>query len=139
MTSNKKAARIMVICPSSTPTLKDNIDVANLFRGSPISFRELAKPIPWIRPNMKTSKMRHGFNSVSNRFSTATNKIDKAIIGSTTALGATIMLFMLSANVMECATVKAVACHKITFTLLLSKHRPTTKSMWSNPSGMMCV
>lgn len=113
MMSNRYTKSIMLICPNSTPTLNDRIDVANLFRGKPISFKELAKPIPWINPNKNTNPILQGLSSAINIFSTATKSIDKAIIGSTTALGATIIFFILSANVMECATVKAVACHKI--------------------------
>ena len=39
-------ASITATCPSSTPILKDKIEVKNLFLGNPISFNALAKPIP---------------------------------------------------------------------------------------------
>ena len=66
-----------VICPNSTPKLKDNMERPNLFRGNPISFNALAKPIPCINPNMNTMMIRQAFNSVSKIFSIATNKMDK--------------------------------------------------------------
>lgn len=122
-------ARITVTCPNSTPTLKLNMDKKNLLRGNPISLRALAKPIPCIRPNIKTINMRHALSLVISKFSTATNKIDKAIIGSTTALGATIIFFIDSANVIECATVNAVACQRITLIFLLNKQRPVTNKI----------
>ena len=135
--SKQNTARIMAICPSSTPTLNDSIEVKNLLRGNPISLSELAKPKPCIKPNEKTSAIRQGLSSVISIFSMATNKIDKAIIGSTTALGAMIMLFILNASVIEWAIVNAVACHKIDFTFWFSKHSPTTNKIWSKPCGMM--
>lgn len=119
----------MVICPNSTPTLNEIIETANLFLGKPISFSELAKPNPCINPNKNTNKIRQGFSSLNSKFSIATNKIDSAMMGSTIAGGATRMFFMLRANVIECATVNAVACHRITFTLLLNKHRPITNKI----------
>ena len=51
------------------------------------------------------------------------------MIGSTTALGATIKFFIDSASVIECATVNAVACHRIILILLLNKHRPVTNKI----------
>jgi hypothetical protein len=63
--------------------------------------------------------------------------MDKEMIGSTTALGAMIMLFILSASVSECATVNAVACQRIVLILVLRRQRLITKSIWSKPSGMI--
>jgi len=71
--------------------------------------------------------MRQGFSSVRIKFSIATNNMDNAMIGSTTAGGATMMFFMLNARVIECATVNAVACHRIVFIRVLSKQSPATK------------
>jgi len=98
-------------------------------RGKPISFSELANPIPCTRPNKNTSKILQGFSFVKSMFSNATNKMESAIIGSTTALGATIIFFILKASVMECATVNAVACQSIVLILLLKKHSPITNKI----------
>src|ERR1700733_9265393 len=137
MMKNRNTDKITMICPISTPALNERIEVKNLFLGKPISFSELAKPIPCIRPNIKTIRTRHGFNWVNNIFSTATNKMEREMIGSTTAPGAMIMLFMLNASVMECATVNAVACQRMVLILVLRRQRLTTKSIWSKPSGMI--
>jgi hypothetical protein len=51
------------------------------------------------------------------------------MIGSVIAEGITIMFFILSASVTECATVKAVACQRIVFILLLNKHRADTNKI----------
>ena len=139
ITANANTVSITVICPNSTPTLKLNIDKKNLFPGKPISFNALAKPIPCINPNIKTISMRHGLSLVINKFSMAINKIDNAIMGSTTAPGATIKPFIDSASVMECATVNAVACHNMVLTFVLNKQRPVTNKIWSNPFGNMCI
>ena len=121
--------RMMVICPNSTPTLKLNIDKKNLSLGKPISFNELANPKPCTRPNANTSSMRQALRFAINIFSTAINTIDKAIMGSTTAPGATIMFFIDKASVMECATVNAVACHRMELILLFSKQSPVTNKI----------
>ena len=55
--------------------------------------------------------------------------MDKAITGSTTAEGAIIIFFMLNAKVIECATVNAVACQRITYILLLNKQRLITNKI----------
>ena len=39
-------AMIIVICPNSTPILKDKIEVKNLLGGRPISFKTDANPNP---------------------------------------------------------------------------------------------
>ena len=85
------------------------MEVKNLPGGKPISFKELAKPSPCIKPKEKTSRMRQGFNSVSIIFSTATKTMDNAIIGSIKGLGATMIFFILKASAMLWATVKADA------------------------------
>src|SRR5439155_9387129 len=97
--------------------------------GNPISFNALAKPIPWIRPNIKTIRILQGFNSENKIFSTATKHIDRAMMGSVIAEETTIIFFMLSASVTECATVNAVACQRIVFILLLNKHKADTNKM----------
>ena len=65
--------------------------------------------------------------------------IDKAIIGSIMCGGEEITLYMARPSVIECATVKAVACHKMVFNFGLNKKRLSIKRMWSNPRGMICV
>ena len=105
------------------------MDKKNLSRGKPISFNELANPMPCISPNINTKKIRHALSFAINKFSMATNKMDKAITGSTTALGATIIFFIDKASVMECATVKAVACHRMVLILLFNKQRPVTNKI----------
>ena len=98
-----------MIWQTSIPKLKTNIEVKNLSRGKPISFNELANPIPCISPNKNTSITLHGFNSLRIKFSSATNTMDKAMIGSITGLGATMIPFILSASETVCATVNADA------------------------------
>ena len=127
--NSEKTAAITAICPSSTPILKERMDVKNFPLGRPISFNELAKPIPWIRPKRKTSNKRQAFNLLIRIFSTETKTIDNAIIGSTIGLGTTKIFFILRAKVMECATVNAVACQSIGFILVLNKQSPVTKSI----------
>ena len=51
------------------------------------------------------------------------------MIGSTNAPGAITIFFMLRASVMECATVKAVACQMMVFILVLNRHSPTTNKI----------
>jgi len=108
-------ASITATCPSSTPILKDRIDVKNLLPGKPISFRALANPIPCISPNKKITPILVAFNLVEKMFSNATYKIDSAIKGSTTSVDGLIIFYIDKPSVTVCATVKAVACHKITF------------------------
>ena len=100
---------MIITWQTSTPTLNMSMEVKNLLGGKPISFNELAKPIPCINPNRKTSNIRQGFNSLRMIFSTATKTIDNAMIGSTTGGGATMIFFMLNASAMVCATVNADA------------------------------
>ena len=131
-------AKITVICPNSTPTLKVKSDEKNASRGKPNSFKADAKPMPCTKPNRKTIAKRPDFRRAEIIFSTAIKTIDNAIIGSIKAGGATMRFFMLNINVKVCATVKAVACHKTSFNFGLSKYNPTTNKMWSSPSGKIC-
>jgi hypothetical protein len=126
---SKNTAVITVICPISTPTLKENIDVKNLFLGKPISLRALAKPIPCTRPKINTMAIRQAFNSFNKIFSIATNMMDKAINGSTISAGSFIIPFMLKASVIVCATVNAVACQRIVLNFVFKRQRLITNKI----------
>ncbi|MCE3228274.1 MAG: hypothetical protein K0S32_2825 [Bacteroidetes bacterium] len=65
--------------------------------------------------------MRVGFNLSVKIFSKATNKIDKAMMGSTILEGIEIIPISDNPKVMECATVKAVACQMMVFNFGLNK------------------
>ncbi len=56
--------------------------------------------------------------------------MDKEIIVSATAPGATMIPFMFNTGVIKCTTVNAVACHRMAFIYVLGRQSLTTKSMW---------
>ena len=58
---------------------------------------------------------RHGFSRSVMMFSMATKRMDRAMMGSMICDGGRMKPYMASPNVMECATVKAVACHSTGF------------------------
>ena len=62
-------------------------------------------------------------------FSIATNKIDSAMIGSTTGAGATITFFKLRASVTEWATVKAGCLPKNSFYFIAQQAKACYKSI----------
>jgi len=73
---------MMVICPNSTPKLKEINAVIKCVCGIPISFNADAKPIPCINPKRKMMVSRQLFTLSCTIFSMEVNSIDNAIRGS---------------------------------------------------------
>jgi hypothetical protein len=65
--------------------------------------------------------------------------IESDITGSIIWLGGEISPYMDNPSVIVCATVKAVACHITGFSFGFKRKRLKMKSIWSNPSGRICV
>ncbi len=114
-------AIMMLIWANSTPKLKEIKDNKKLFWSIPVSFNALAKPNPWINPNINTISKLYFMLGVFTIFWSAVIKIENAIKGSTIALWVATKPAALNPSVMLCATVNVAHCITIDLSVLLKK------------------
>ena len=117
--------------------MKPNRAVIKKPSGKPNSPKTEANPKPCSKPKIKITIGLHLLSLSKNIFSTAIKTIDKAISGST--ISGTILIYPIepSANVNVCATVKAEICQTNGLSLVVKKNKPKTKTIWSQPFGMI--